>query len=120
MKNFSQKIKEIIAEPIFNFIVSDEKFNISFLLKNTVQLIFIVSIIALVKMILIKSGNPDERLIAGYIYVFLGGIFCLGAIQTLFVFFNSSKDKFLSIFFTTYFILMIIGIYVVQLITNIK
>ena len=109
-----------IGKRFSDFVISEEKFNVSFLLKNTIQLIFIVSIIAIVKIILIKSESPDERLIAAYVYLFLGGIFILGAIQTLFVFFSSSRDKILSIFFTVYLLLMIAGIFVVQLITQLK
>jgi len=103
-----------------NFVISEEKFNVSFVLKNTIQLIFLVSIVAIVKIILLKSHSADERLIAAYVYLFLGGIIFLGTMQTLLVFLNSSKNKILSIFFIIYFILMIIGIYVVQLITQLK
>jgi len=114
------KFVKNLCSSLNNFVVSEEQFNASFVLKNAIQLIFLVSIVAIVKMILLKSNSYDERLIAAYVYIFLGSITFLGALQTLLVFLNSSKNKVLSIFFTLYFILMIIGIYIVQLIIRLK
>lgn len=109
---------------IGKFIVSDEKFNLSFLLKNTVELFSITAVVAAARIIYLISEDSNEKDIANYVFWLFLVVLLFGLLQHLVVAYHSAvktnlATKILIAFIVIcYSFMMVTGVYAVTVIAK--
>lgn len=117
-------MQSVLWDGFKRFVISEEKFNLSFLLKNTAQVVFIMAVVATSKIIIVLSDDVLEKFIAAFVFYLFCIVASFGLLQLILVIIHSIAKtnfvtKILIIFvIVCYGFMMATGMYAVSIIAK--